>query len=269
MRGKAGVLGANLEKAWTMDHYSWLFSYSVASQELDPLGVFFKYDGLAMYVVGADSDTVLEYSLSVAWDVSTATYLRGISVAEQNAYASGIFMSPSGGRMYLADMSYDRIAEYGLSEAWNVSTATHVRNLDVSARDNNPADVFFSDDGTHMYFIGLQNDSIYQYLLSSPWNISTATFVQSKSVNAEDTSPTGLFFAPAGKRLFVAGGGEQSIHQYDLSVAWDVSTATYYGGFSVFEASSPFGIFFGKDGRALYVTGRTYSEVTQYDLSHV
>ncbi|GAH44234.1 unnamed protein product, partial [marine sediment metagenome] len=46
----------------------------VSDEETVPIGVFFKPDGLKMYVVGTSADSVLQYALSTAWDVSTAIY---------------------------------------------------------------------------------------------------------------------------------------------------------------------------------------------------
>ena len=48
-------------------------TFSVAAQELNPTGLFFKPDGTKMYVVG-DRHDVYEYDLSSAWNVSTASF---------------------------------------------------------------------------------------------------------------------------------------------------------------------------------------------------
>jgi hypothetical protein len=49
-----------------------------------PTGVFFKPDGLKMYVIGAIGDDVNEYDLSTAWDVSTASYLQNSALGYKN-----------------------------------------------------------------------------------------------------------------------------------------------------------------------------------------
>ena len=60
-------------------------SFSVASQELGPSGLFFKPDGTKMYVIGFTGDNVNEYDLSTAWDVSSAPYVQNFSVSAQEA----------------------------------------------------------------------------------------------------------------------------------------------------------------------------------------
>jgi len=57
--------------------------FSVAAQETNPSGMFFKPDGTKMYVIGFTGDDVNEYDLSTAWDITTASYLQNFSVAAQ------------------------------------------------------------------------------------------------------------------------------------------------------------------------------------------
>jgi hypothetical protein len=42
-------------------------SFSVAAQESQPYGLFFKPDGTKMYVIGVVGDDVNEYTLSTPW----------------------------------------------------------------------------------------------------------------------------------------------------------------------------------------------------------
>ena len=48
--------------------------FGTSGQEGDPTGVWFRSDGLKMYVGGSVSARIFQYSLSTAWDVSTASY---------------------------------------------------------------------------------------------------------------------------------------------------------------------------------------------------
>ena len=47
-------------------------SFSIVSQDGTPEGIYFKSDGTTMYMVGSATDAVYQYSLSTAWDVSSA-----------------------------------------------------------------------------------------------------------------------------------------------------------------------------------------------------
>jgi hypothetical protein len=91
------------------------------------MGVFFKSDGTTMYMVGNGHDTVYQYTLSTAWDVSTAIYAsKSLSVGAQDASPTGVFFKPDGTTMYIISDSTDRVYQYTLFTTWNytaVSTA--------------------------------------------------------------------------------------------------------------------------------------------------
>jgi hypothetical protein len=74
-----------------------------------------------------------------------------------------------------------------------------------------------------MYVIGSTGDDVNEYDLSSAWDISSATFLQSFSVAAQETNPEGVFFKPDGTKMYVVGSTGDDVNEYDLSSAWDVS----------------------------------------------
>ena len=86
--------------------------FSVAGQEIISTGVFFKPDGLKMYVIGSSGDDVNEYNLSTAWDVSTAVYSQNFSVAAQEGTPGALFFKPDGLKMYIVGSSTDAIWSY-------------------------------------------------------------------------------------------------------------------------------------------------------------
>ena len=86
--------------------------FSVAGQEIISTGVFFKPDGLKMYVIGNSGDDVNEYNLSTAWDVTTASYLQNFSVAAQEITPTGVFFKPDGLKMYVIGNSSDAVWSY-------------------------------------------------------------------------------------------------------------------------------------------------------------
>jgi len=60
--------------------------------------------GLKMFIVGNQGDDVNEYTLSVAWDVSSASFVDSFSVASQDTYPTGIEFSKSGMKMFFECM---------------------------------------------------------------------------------------------------------------------------------------------------------------------
>jgi sugar lactone lactonase YvrE len=204
------------------------------------------------------------------WNIGAALYTKRFSIQAQDTIAQGLFFKPDGTKMYITGQTNDVVAEYDLSTAWDVSTSSFVQTFSTAAKDGTPTGVFFKPDGLKMYISGDINDSIYEYDLSSAWNISTATFLQSFSVSAQNTGVTDLFFKSDGTKMYVLGDSTgDSVYEYALSSAWNISTASYSSvSFSVAgQDTSPQGLFFKPDGTQFYITGASSSSVYQYNLS--
>jgi sugar lactone lactonase YvrE len=240
-------------------------SFSVAAQENNPKGLFFKPDGTKMYVTGIAGDDVNEYDLSTAWDITTASYLQNFSVATEETSPNGLFFKPDGTKMYIVGTTGDDVNEYDLSTPWDISSASYLQNFSVSGQENIPTDLFFKPDGTKMYIVGATGDDVNEYDLSTPWDISSASYLQNFSVSSQETSPFGLFFKPDGTKMYVVGAANNTIYEYNLSSAWNVSTATYAQNFSVLtQETGSEGLFFKPDGTQFFVIGSNSDTVFSY-----
>ena len=260
----------DLSTAWDISTASYLQNFSVASQETTPSDIFFKPDGTKMYVIGYIGDDVNEYDLSTAWDISTASYLQDFSVAAQEATPQGIFFKPDGLKMYVIGYAGQDVNEYDLSTAWDVTSASYLQNFSVAAQETGPQGIFFKPDGLKMYVIGYTGKDVNEYDLSTAWDVSTASYLQNFSVSAQETSPSGIFFKPDGTKMYVIGYTGDDVNEYDLSTAWDVTSASYSQNFSVAsQETNPIGIFFKPDGLKMYVIGSIGDDVNEYDLGTV
>jgi 6-phosphogluconolactonase (cycloisomerase 2 family) len=242
-------------------------SFSVAGQETSPRELFFKPDGLKVYVSGGTGDDINEYDLGTAWDISTASYVQNFSVAAQEG-SPNVTFKPDGTKMYVVGSLNDAVNEYSLSSAWDISTASYVQNFSVSAQEAAPTSVVFKPDGTKMYVLGATGDDVNEYDLNTAWNVSTASYVQNFSVAAQDTGPTGMFFSPNGDLMFIIGASSDAVNEYSLSSAWDISTASYVQNFSVSaQENMPYGLFFKSDGSKMYIVGLTNDTIYQYSTA--
>ena len=269
--GGDAVWAYTLSTAWDISTASFPYDYglfSVAAQETTPQGVFFKSDGTKMYVIGRAGDDVNEYNLSTAWDISTASYSQNFSVSAQETNPTGLFFKSDGTKMYVTGTTGDDVNEYSLSTAWDVSTASYVQNFSVSSQENAPRGVFFKSDGTKMYVVGTSSDAVNEYNLSTAWDISTASYVQNFSVAAQETTPYSSFFKSDGTKMYVIGTSSDAVNEYNLSTAWDVSTASYSQNFSgAAQDINPSDVFFKSDGTRMYVIGTSTDAVFSYTLS--
>ncbi len=223
-------------------------SFSINSQDSTAEGVFFKPDGLTMYAQGVNTDAVYQYTLSTAWDVSTATYAsKSLSVGTQDTAVRTIFFSEDGSKMYAMGNTNSTVYQYTLSTPWDLSTGSYAsKSFSVISQDTSPEGVFFKSDGLTMYMVGNTNNTIYQYTLSTAWDVSTATYASlSFSVGSQDTSPRSLFIDSTGSRLYISGNTNDAVFQYSLSTAWDISTAVYSSkSLVVSQEPTPSQIFF-------------------------
>ena len=178
-------------------------SFSVGAQGGLPYDLFFKPDGLKMYIVGVSTDSVHEYDLSTAWDVSTAVFLQSLSVATQDTTPVGLFFKPDGTKMYVVGAIGKDVNEYDLSTAWDISTASFLQLFSVSAQDTGPRSVFFKPDGLKMYILGATGDNVYEYNLSTAWDVSTASYLQSVSVVTNTPDGYVVTLSPDGSKMYL------------------------------------------------------------------
>ena len=242
-------------------------SFSTLAQNGNASGVFFKPDGTKAYVVGPATNAVLyQYGLSTAWDASTGSYDSVSFTLTDNA--GNVFFKPDGTSMYVMNSTDDALDQYNLSIAWDITSSSYSQSFSHATQDDNAKGIFFKPDGTKMYIAGWTNDKVYEYNLSTAWDISTASYVQDLSIRPDITNPnpTGVFFTPDGLSMFVNTLAPASyISKYSLSVAWDISTATYNSFLDVIGvATSPYQIAFKPDGTKMFVVSPTTDGVFQY-----
>ena len=246
-------------------------SVSVASTENGLQGIYLKDDGTKMYLVGYQNDAVLQYTLSTAYDVSTATYDSvSFSVTpEGNTVPSGLFFKPDGTKMYVLGYGNDTVFQYALSTAWDISTASYEsKSFNVNSQETQPTFVHMNDDGTKMYIVGFTNNTFYQYTLSTAYDVSTASY-ETFYDPSEATSPKNLAFLANGSVMIIADNTNDSLYQYSLSTAYDISTASYDSkSFSLAsQDSQPNGMYITSDGN-LYIAGGANNTVFQYSLPY-
>ena len=249
-------------------------SFQLSTVERD--GLFFKSDGTVMYILNRISEIVEQYDLSTAWDITTATANGTYAIpSPSNWIERGLFFKSDGTKMYLATNENilnapSRVYEYNLSTAWDITTASFDSYLSTSNQDDYPTGLAFKTDGTIFYLLGSQNKTVYQYTLSTAWDISTASYAsKSYSVTAQETSLKSLVFNDDGTKMYVAGSVEDTVYEYDLSTAWDVSTTSYSGSSHDFNVSggitSPTGMYFKPNGEELFVLCGNTDAVYKYD----
>ena len=303
----------------------------ISAQDSSAQDLFFKYDGTIAYIMGATNNTIYQYTLSTPWDISTATYaskslvfsstfgessvqaffitsdginlyllgssadrvyhlklttpwdistgirpnLYSVVTQVDSGTATGVKFGDSGTKMYVLSSSTQEVVyQYTLSTAYDILTASYAsKSLTITTQDGNMNDIAFSSDGTKLYATGDTNNTVYQYTLSTAWDISTGTYAtKSLVVGTQDTAPKGFVFSSDGTKGYLVGDTNNTIYQYSFSVAWDISTGSYASkSFSVgTQATGPQAICFKSDGTTFYIIEDASSAgnaIYQYTLS--
>ncbi len=253
-----------------LDNASFSQSFDVSPQDPDPQGLAFKPDGSQLYVGGNGNDNVYQYGLSTAFDVTTASFIRSLDVSPQDPTPKGVAIKPDGSQLYVVGDGNTNVYQYGLSTAFDISTASFSQSFDVSSQDLTPSALVFKPDGSQLYVAGDFSDKVHQYGLSTAFDISTASVSQSLDVSLQDTTPIGLAINSDGSQLFVAGRSNANVYQYSLSTAFDISTASFRRALNVSPQDSfPEGLAFEPGGSQLYVVGVQNVDLYQYAVGFV
>lgn len=206
----------NLLTPWDISSATFNQSKSVTAQEGAPEGLTFRPDGTNMFITGGSGQAVVQYDLSPAWDISTATLNQQRGVSGQDNAPQAMEFNSDGTKMFVLGATNRSVYEYTMT-AWNVNTASFVQSFSVNTQETNPSGLAFKDDGTAMFVVGPDSDNVHEYTLPTPWSLTGATHNQSVNISAQETIPRGLTFKTDGLKMYVAGhGGTGDIHEYDL-----------------------------------------------------
>ena len=226
--------------------------------------------------VGAGVDT---FSLKLTghavttslYDLDAAYYTnKTIDLFPVDTTPTGLTFKPDGTAMYVMGDQSNTVYQYELSTAWALATASYInKKFDVGTQAIIPTSVRIKPDGTAMYVSDSTTDTVYQYTLSTAWDVSTASYAsKSVSVVSETSSPEETEFSLDGTSMYVLGSSLDGVYQYDLSTAWDVSTASYASKSIIVRGRvpAPTGFAFSSDGTQMYICGSTNDAAYQYSV---
>ena len=124
----------------------------------------------------------------------------------------------------LLGVQNDRVLQYSLGTAWDITTASYDRKslpLTYGQNFDNPYGLAFKDDGTKLYIVGDANHRIFEIPLETAWDIENASIdtqfnvpigsstygfdFRTYSVSTVETDPHGVFFKNDGTTMYVVG----------------------------------------------------------------
>jgi sugar lactone lactonase YvrE len=93
-------------------------SFSVGSSNTDPSGLAFNSDGTKMFIIGAATDRVDQYSLTTGFSMAAGnvTYDNiNLDVSSQESYPTGLAFNSDGTKLFVIGQSSDSVYQYNTS----------------------------------------------------------------------------------------------------------------------------------------------------------
>ena len=246
-----------------------------------PMAIAFNPSGTKMFVVGMSQNKIFEFDLSTAFDISTATKNSNEFLHNsQQVDATDIKFNSDGTKLFLAGTDEQEIDEYNLSTAYDVSTSVH-QNTYFNGDGLSFIAIAFNTNGTKLFIYDQTgSDSIKQYSLGSPFDLSNAVLqkqyngTSSKTLAKINGQPQGFAFSADGTKMYITGKSTDKIKEFTLSTPFDLSSNVTLesGGYDLSdEIDEPSGIAFSDDGSKLFVLDSkntaSHRDVNEYNLS--
>lgn len=195
--------------------------------------------GTKLYVIAYDPGVVEQYSTPQPFDISSLTSDGVFGVDSNNDLPAYLTWSTDGTKAHIVDTNGDAITQYTASAPFDTSSISFETSLDVVNDAPIPRGMAWDKDGSVLYLLSASNRSVVSFDLTTQFDISTASLSQSFDVSGQSTSPSDIGWNVDGSKMFIAGFSTSSVFSYDLSTAFDISTASFNQSFdaSTQEAS--------------------------------
>jgi len=252
---------------------------------LNPAQIKFKPDGTELFVIDNTTNSIHKHSLSEAWNIQSASTSAIQQSAALTTFGSttdvvGLDFRPDGSQLYFCQSTdgNNRIIQCEFQEPWNLSTLSSQFTYNVNVTSILatalptvvPAaglrDVKFDTSGANVYVVNETTDRIYQFTLSTPWQVNTAAYFGQRTTTGE-VGATGIHFKPDGTLFYLIGYNTDTIRSFSMSEAWNIVSATTDITFtpSVGEGTS-YMLTVKPEGDVIYYGGIGTDTIYQFDL---
>jgi DNA-binding beta-propeller fold protein YncE len=265
------AIGISNPFPWYVDTSS--ISYDSIStgtfNEQYPRSFRLSVDGTKMYVIGNDDDRVYRLDLSTAWDLSTASYVQNFGVSSQSTTPHGIDFSYDGTKMFIMQNG-GTLFSYTLSTAWDVTSASYDNKSlllsTINSANTGPLGLMFNIDGTKVYMPDYNGDKVYQYSLSTAFDISTLSYNNVSFGSASlFQSVTDIYVNRAETHIYLSDSVADTVVEIVMSTASDLTNASLTSSYShATQADSAQGLHFSEDGTKMYILQFSNDTIYQY-----
>ena len=115
-----------------------------------------------------------------------------MDVSSYDTNTRGVTFNDDGTRMFYSGSANDKIHDFSLSTAWDLSTVSYNSAISPPSFDNGAEAIVFSSDGSKLFVSGNNDNTIDEYTLTSGWDDVDAPYW------AFNTDNDGTISSPAG-----------------------------------------------------------------------
>jgi hypothetical protein len=236
------------------------------------VGLAFNNDGTKAFL-GRSNAFVYEITLTTPYDLTTASQTATFNVggSVSNALVRGFTFNDDGTK-FLHDQPYSIGAGWKHMHQWSLTTPFDLSTASYDGSFSTGGEGFprWNDDGTVLYTFNTNATAVRQTVINVPYDLYGST--SRSSSNAITLSePTngrlqGNFFNADGTKWAVTDN--LAIYVYNLSTAYDISTATFDSSITnAHNGSNQIWDMVGKpDGTAFFQTANGNHGLKRYDI---
>lgn len=155
--------GYSLETEWDISSAEKTYYINLSEHVQRGHDFDFNQDGTKLFIDDRNAQSVYEYHLSVAWDITTAEWHYTLDISDQEQEVRGLEMVKGGTVMLLMDTDRQEILQYTLTEPYDLSTSKYLNAFDVSGQSRQPRGLSVHPELNYIYVTGRDHQKIYQY----------------------------------------------------------------------------------------------------------
>jgi hypothetical protein len=143
--------------------------------------------------IGLRSNSVFQtHSLLTPFDINTESYDGTASqysaISEDNSAQAG-YITPDGSKAFMVGTESDSIHQYSFGTAFIPNTLSYDNiAFSLAAQETIPTALAFTSDGLTLLVSGYSSETIYQYDLTSPFDLNTVSYSGKSFAVAEATN---------------------------------------------------------------------------------
>jgi len=221
----------NVTDPWNISTSTVIATFDTSLIDNDVRELYWRNDGMAVFIVGQQNDSVIQLDAVTPWSVTGLTD-SGISfdLSVRTTTPEGVSFNRKGTRMYVAGGTSQRIVfQFNITIPFDIANAVFSSSLGLSG-STRATQIIFKPDSSMFFISDADSDLVIRFVLSDRDDISTGILAEQISVAAFDGNPHSIFIRQNdGKKLFLLGNITDTVFCLDMTPEFNNAIITSLG----------------------------------------